>query len=341
MSTGLTTEPPQSRGLSYVPSMWWKRAAIAVTVVLMVGGIPAPARAQPLLPDPATAPVSGQVVRGFDPPDADWLSGHRGVDLATRPGAPVMAAAAGTVAFAGLVAGRGVVSITHGSVRTTYEPVAALVRAGQPVALGEVIGTAQAGHPECLAAACVHWGLKDGEEYLDPQLLLRAAPSAVRLLPEGSHQKVSDRINARIATATASDLVGGVLSVPVAGTITSPFGMRIDPIKRTWRLHSGIDFGAPCGAPIMAAHAGVVSSVAWHPSYGHRLLLDHPASQGERLTTAYNHAAGYSVRPGQHVEAGHVLGFVGTTGDSTGCHLHFMVYSNDRVTDPTPYLTPQ
>ena len=122
------------------------------------------------------------VVRAFDPPPKPWLAGHRGVDLAAAPGATVIAAGDGTVAFAGQVAGKPVVSIDHADgIRTTYEPVVATVAAGQPVTRGQQIGILQPDHPECSASACLHWGAKRGENYLDPLGLLR--PRRVRLLP--------------------------------------------------------------------------------------------------------------------------------------------------------------
>lgn len=127
-------------------------------------------------------PLTGfpAVVRDFDPPPHPYGRGHRGVDLAGVPGLPVLAAATGTVLFAGPVAGRPVVSVSHGGgLRTTYEPVLPAVSPGEMVTTGQLIGTLAAGHPGCRATACLHWGLRRGEEYLDPLQLL--APGPLRL----------------------------------------------------------------------------------------------------------------------------------------------------------------
>jgi murein DD-endopeptidase MepM/ murein hydrolase activator NlpD len=150
-----------------------------MSVVLMLLALLAPAHSPYVWPVPAP-----QVVRRFDPPPRPWMSGHRGVDLAAAPGSPVRAAAAGTVAYTGRIAGRGVVSVQHADgLRTTYEPVDAdpALRVGVPVTAGEPIGTLAAGHPGCPAAACLHWGLRRGPEYLDPLALLGLG--RVRLLP--------------------------------------------------------------------------------------------------------------------------------------------------------------
>lgn len=129
----------------------------------------------PLEPEPT-------VVHGFDPPEVTWGSGHRGVDLRGRPGAPVRAALPGRVTFAGSIAGRGVVVVDHGSTRTTYEPVAAVVGRGTVVAAGEVIGTLLRRGSHCAPRTCLHWGWKRGEIYLDP-LDLVDGPRPVRLWP--------------------------------------------------------------------------------------------------------------------------------------------------------------
>jgi murein DD-endopeptidase MepM/ murein hydrolase activator NlpD len=169
---------------------------LAVVVLPLIGvpaasAAPAPTGQDAVSPapvPPATAlwgwPLAGApvVTRAFAPPPSPYAAGHRGVDLAGTPGQPVLAAGAGTVAFAGMVAGRPVVSVDHaGGLRTTYEPVTASVAAGQAVARGTPLGELVPGHAGCPASACLHWGLRRGGVYLDPLSLLR--PPRVRLLP--------------------------------------------------------------------------------------------------------------------------------------------------------------
>jgi len=127
-------------------------------------------------------PPPHHVVRGFDPPVQRWLAGHRGVDLAGRPGEPVLAAGAGVIAFAGQVAHVPVVSIRHpDGLLTTYQPVQTQRQAGMTVAEGEQIGHLALAGSHCAPQACLHWGLRRGADYLDPLTLLRLNP--VRLLP--------------------------------------------------------------------------------------------------------------------------------------------------------------
>lgn len=165
------------------------RALVAVVLAAPLAvGSPA---AAPTAPAPVvvalwTAPLGDPpvVTRRFQAPASPYGPGHRGVDLAGAPGTAVLAAGEGVVVFAGMVAGRPVVSIQHpGGLRTTYEPVTPAVGAGQVVARGSPIGALATGHPGCPVAACLHWGLRRGETYLDPMLLLR--PPRIRLLPDG------------------------------------------------------------------------------------------------------------------------------------------------------------
>jgi murein DD-endopeptidase MepM/ murein hydrolase activator NlpD len=156
---------------------------------LTVAIAPAPATAEPSsAATPVTAhwtpPMHGAltVTRAFETLPHRFAAGHRGTDLQGMPWGPVLAAGDGMVVFAGMVAGRPVVSIDHpGGLRTTYEPVDPSVAAGQAVVRGSPIGTLATGHAGCPVQACLHWGLRRGETYLDPMSLLR--PTRVRLLP--------------------------------------------------------------------------------------------------------------------------------------------------------------
>lgn len=126
---------------------------------------------------------SHTLAAGFDRPAQNWLPGHRGVDLVGRAGDLVLAAGSGTVIFAGTVAGKGVVVIKHGSLRTTYEPVLASVSLGDRVRAGDVIGKLRPGASHCAksnSVYCLHWGLLKGDKYLNPLLLVQ---KRVRLLP--------------------------------------------------------------------------------------------------------------------------------------------------------------
>ncbi|WP_089243083.1 M23 family metallopeptidase [Rhodococcoides kyotonense] len=121
----------------------------------------------PLTPRPVVAVA-------FDPPEHDWLPGHRGVDLQGSAGQQVSAAGAGAVVFAGSVAGKPVVSIDHpNGLRTTYEPVVASVSVGDRVRSGDPIGVLEPGHAGC-ADPCLHWGVRRDRDYLDPLRLVGA-----------------------------------------------------------------------------------------------------------------------------------------------------------------------
>jgi murein DD-endopeptidase MepM/ murein hydrolase activator NlpD len=158
-------------------------AMLGAVVLAAVSAAPA---APPTGPTAAAyvAPVAHvSVVRPFEAPATPFGPGHRGVDLATRPGEAVHAAGAGVVSFAGSVAGRGVVVVQHpDGVSTEYEPLAPAVARGQRVRTGAVIGHVQGRHGSCAPGGCLHWGARRGGEYFDALLLLRPL-GPVRLLP--------------------------------------------------------------------------------------------------------------------------------------------------------------
>jgi len=121
---------------------------------------------------------------------------------------------------------------------------------------------------------------------------------------------------------------------PVSAPITSPYGMRLHPVTHIYKLHDGTDFGAGCGTPIRAAYSGRVAERYYNAGYGNRLMIDHGYVDGRYVTTGYNHAIRYTVSVGQHVSQGQVVGYVGSTGYSTGCHLHLMVWLGGRLVNP-------
>jgi murein DD-endopeptidase MepM/ murein hydrolase activator NlpD len=131
---------------------------------------------------------------------------------------------------------------------------------------------------------------------------------------------------------------GGALSRPVPGPITSPYGMRRHPITGVYKLHDGTDFGVGCGVPIRAAAGGTIVSQYYNGGYGNRVILNNGVKRGVSVITTYNHLSRFARSTGSRVSRGEVIGYVGSTGYSTGCHLHFMVLSNGGTTNPMNWL---
>ncbi len=138
--------------------------------------------------------------------------------------------------------------------------------------------------------------------------------------------------------AGASDGGSGTLAMPVPGArITSEFGMRYHPIWQTYRMHTGLDLGIGCGTPVRAAASGSVISAGWNNAYGNRLMIAHGQLNGVSLVTTYNHLTSISRSSGS-VARGEVIGYSGTTGWSTGCHLHFETYADGVPVNPRGWL---
>ena len=154
---------------------------------------------------------------------------------------------------------------------------------------------------------------------------------------EDQLQADSDRVAALLrssSSSSASKVGSGWLTRPVTGPVSSPFGYRIHPIFKVRKLHTGIDFSAPSGEPIKAGAGGTVVQAGWRGGYGKCVVIDH----GGGIATLYAHQSTILVSVGQTVKRGQTIGRVGSTGYSTGPHLHFEVRVNGSPVDPMGYL---
>jgi murein DD-endopeptidase MepM/ murein hydrolase activator NlpD len=152
--------------------------------------------------------------------------------------------------------------------------------------------------------------------------------------PDG---KLKQLLSAQSAGAITPAASAGSLGAPLASLSTaSPFGYRVSPITGgSGDFHRGQDYVAQCGTSVLAAATGTVTFAGWHQyGGGNRVVVDH----GNGLETTYNHLSSFSVKEGQTVSRGDVVALSGTTGASTGCHLHFEVQVNGEVVDPTGWL---
>jgi murein DD-endopeptidase MepM/ murein hydrolase activator NlpD len=158
------------------------------------------------------------------------------------------------------------------------------------------------------------------------------AERAIRDLEEDSRrlEALLRSLQAGVTAGGHRALAGFVL--PLRGAITSRFGFRRHPIFRLRQFHQGLDIAAPRGTPVAAASGGRVLFAGWYGGYGKLVVLDH----GQGLSSLYGHLSVILVRPGQIVTRGQVLGRVGSTGYSTGPHLHYEIRQNGRPVNPAP-----
>lgn len=168
-----------------------------------------------------------------------------------------------------------------------------------------------------------------------------------RLIKQQQARERRRKSRQAIARAKAASVARGqkaakaqrkLMTMPVSTYITSSYGMRLHPIYREWRLHDGTDFGGRCGTPVRAAARGRVIGRYYNVGYGNRVIISHGYMRGYSVSTTYNHLSRYSARVGERVRQGEVIGFMGSTGFSTGCHLHFMVFRNGRTVNPMNWL---
>lgn len=161
-----------------------------------------------------------------------------------------------------------------------------------------------------------------------------ASPEVASALNPDGKLKETLKVNASNVTPQAAK---GTLGAPLKNLVTSsPFGGRISPITgQMGEQHTGQDFAIASGNEVLAAAGGTVTFSGWHQyGGGNRVVVDH----GNGLSTSYNHMSANAVKVGQHVERGELVGFSGSTGASTGPHLHFEVIINDEPVDPMGWL---
>lgn len=151
------------------------------------------------------------------------------------------------------------------------------------------------------------------------------------------YEEVNKQILALAGQGIDTAYIGGELEWPVPGytRITSKYAMRVHPITGQYKLHTGVDIGAPEGANFVAANDGIVVKAEKNPAYGNMVIIDH----GGGISTLYAHGSEILVQVGQTVKRGEAVLKVGSTGYSTGPHAHFEVRINGITTDPLPYIT--
>lgn len=198
-------------------------------------------------------------------------------------------------------------------------------------------------------------------EFAEGEAVRKAAEEKARKEAEAARQRELARQAAAAAAAAnaGGGGGGGGSSVPVGGTgggggggvgsgsgtgwvrpgggyVISPYGYRVHPITGRVTKHDGLDLTSGCSTAIVAASAGTVEYVGWYGGYGNYVRINH----GGGVSTAYGHIVngGFRVSPGQRVSAGQLVALVGSTGNSTGCHLHFEVHINGATTDPAPFM---
>ena len=148
-------------------------------------------------------------------------------------------------------------------------------------------------------------------------------------------QAISDSIAAQLRKNSSGSGVAGACDFrPVPGPVVSGFGTRTDPIGGGTGFHSGLDIAASSGTPIRSCRSGTVVIAGWQGGYGNAVVIDH----GGGMATLYGHQSQIAVSVGEKVLAGEVIGYVGSTGNSTGPHLHFEVRISGNPVDPTPYI---
>jgi murein DD-endopeptidase MepM/ murein hydrolase activator NlpD len=194
---------------------------------------------------------------------------------------------------------------------------------------------------------------KKKEKYKDDQADLEDRSSALDseisdlIKEEKEKEAAARRAAAAKKSSSGSSGSSGALSTPVSKSgwlapsnarRSSPFGWRVHPIYHTRKLHAGMDFAAACGSAVKATKDGTVLATTSNSSAGNKLIVGHGTSGGHVMTSSYHHLQRFAVSTGQHVKQGQTIAYVGTTGSSTGCHLHFEIHEDGTAVNPVNYI---
>ena len=271
---------------------------------------------------------------------ASLLDAQTPGDLATRMEARNVIVGRETRAYDDLHAAEVLLQVRENAVQEAKDDVAEQRRAAAAhlVTMRELVRETRA------AKVKVRGLVDDARQARQVAARARQHDRAILARLHARENRIKQRILAEARRAARSShtgyrgTTGGFLSSPVNGPVTSSFGYREHPIYHYWGLHNGTDFGAGCGQPVFAAGGGTVMARYFSASYGNRLYLNLGMVNGKNLTVIYNHLSGYNAGTGQRVSRGQVLGYVGDTGWSTGCHLHFTVMVNGVPVNPMNWM---
>lgn len=174
----------------------------------------------------------------------------------------------------------------------------------------------------------------------------QGAPRSSHPTPKASRSEQSNKVQVRhkVLTGDAADIqaeadrLAAQFLWPTLGRVGVGFGLRPHPMTGKVTLHNGVDIGAPCGQAVVAPVAGRVIHAGYAKDAGYFIRIDHGVLKGRAVYTTYLHLSAFLVSVGQPVTRGQVVARVGSTGETTGCHLHFSVVQDGRVVDPMTYL---
>lgn len=167
-----------------------------------------------------------------------------------------------------------------------------------------------------------------------------AAAKAAAAKNAADRQRAAAAAQQQSAAQSSGDSSGLFLTPPMpVSRIVSGFGMRLNPVLHVWMLHAGVDFPFPCGTPVYAAAAGTVVQTYYDSAGGNMVVIDHGLVGSVDLSTAYEHLSRFATTPGTVVKKGQLVGYSGTTGRSTGCHLHFATLDDGQYVNPLNWLT--